>query len=142
MEIKWLMGYENLKDVLNIRRKVFINEQGVPEELEIDGSDIDAIHLLLLDNNIPVGTGRIILINEEYTLGRIAVLNKFRKKGYGKVIVENLINKAYDIGGFTQYLHAQKQVVSFYEKIGFQICSKEYKEAGIVHLSMFHTGRV
>lgn len=142
MEIKWLMSYDDLTDVFNIRRKVFIDEQGVKEELEIDGSDIDAINLLLYVDNIPIGTGRIIMTNDQYTLGRISILKEFRKKGYGKVIVSNLVNKAYEIGGKTQFLHAQKQVIDFYKSLGFKVCSEEYKEAGIIHRSMYHEGQM
>ncbi|MFV0504068.1 MAG: GNAT family N-acetyltransferase [Lachnospirales bacterium] len=136
--IKWLMGYDNLAEVHEIRRKVFINEQGVKEELELDGSDSDAIHLLLFYNTMPIGTGRLIMINGDYTLGRIAVIKEYRGKGYGRIIIENLIKKAISIGSREQYIHAQITAKAFYEKLGFKPQGNEYSEAGIRHITMCH----
>ncbi len=139
---KWIMGFENLDEVHRIRNIVFIKEQNVKEDIEFDGTDADAIHLLLLENDIPVGTGRIILVNDDYRLGRIAVLKEHRGKGYGREIVRQLIKHAYKIGGNRQYLHAQISVIPFYESLGFHVSGNEFKEAGIRHIKMSRTGDI
>ncbi len=139
---KWIMGFENLDELRKIRTTVFVKEQKVPDDIEFDGTDIDAIHLLLLEDDVPVGTGRLILVNDDYRLGRIAVLKEHRGKGYGREIVRQLIKHAYKIGGKKQYLHAQLSVIPFYESLGFTVYGSEFKEAGIRHINMRRSGDI
>lgn len=136
LNIKWFIGSDDLTDVHKIREEVFIKEQGVPHDLEIDGTDKYAQSLLLLDDDKPFATGRIILIHEEYTLGRICVLKEYRNKGYGNILVNELIKRAKELGAKSVHIHAQLSVVPFYEKLGFIKEGNEFKEAGIRHINM------
>ncbi len=134
--IKWLSSTDNLEEIQHIRSEVFIKEQGVPKDLEFDGSDKYAISVLIYNNKIPVATGRIILIDDVYTLGRICVLKDYRNKNYGTIVINELTKKAKDLGASSVHLHAQTHVVPFYEKLGFSKYGQEYKEAGIKHINM------
>jgi len=80
---EWFTGEKNLREVHAIRRKVFIEEQGVTEEEEMDGTDAGAIHLLVRDDGLPVATGRIIIEDDKYYIGRVAVLKEQRGKNTG-----------------------------------------------------------
>ncbi len=134
--IKWLTNTDDITDALKIRKEVFIKEQNVPHEIEFDGSDSYALSVVVYDEEKPVATGRIILRDENYTLGRICVLSEYRNKKYGSVVVNELIKKCKDIGASSIHIHAQTQVIPFYEKLGFTCYGDEYKEAGIKHISM------
>ncbi len=86
-----LHGSKGLSAQYEIRRKVFIEEQGVDEALERDGYDAVSDHVLVYEDNIPVGTGRVIYKDEDAAplIGRIAVLKEHRGKQYGDLIVRN-----------------------------------------------------
>jgi len=125
---------KNQKELSNIRREVFIEEQQVPEELEWDEFDDTSHHVLALDNNNkPIGCGRI---KPDGQIGRMAVLINWRKQGIGKAILNNLLEFAIQSGYAKCYLHAQITAIPFYEKFGFLITSPEFMDAGIPHKTM------
>jgi predicted GNAT family N-acyltransferase len=129
----WEKGKELLS---NIRYQVFVDEQKVPIELEIDTDDPLAAHVLCLVDGQPVGTGRIILDGH---IGRLAVLQAHRKQGYGNKILDHLelIAKENDL---TQvFLNAQITAIPFYEKRGYTIISDVFDDAGIPHQTMQKT---
>jgi predicted GNAT family N-acyltransferase len=136
MEIRWLNGSENLSDAFEIRNHVFIQEQKVPEELELDEFDKVSEHIVLYYNKKPVATGRIIIQDDKYFLGRIAVIKKYRSKGFGKVVVQEMINKLFNDGVNEVFIHAQAYVKEFYEKLGFKTYGDRFNEAGIEHVHM------
>lgn len=136
LTIKWFIGSDDLSEVHHIREQVFVKEQGVPYDVEIDGTDKYAQSVLILEDDVPVATGRIILVDDNYKLGRISVLKEHRKKGLGKIVVDELTSRAKFMGADKVYIHAQKQVSPFYEKLGFTSHGNEFKEAGIIHTSM------
>ncbi len=123
------------KDALGqIRRRVFIEEQNVPEELEWDGYDEQATHILVTDKqNNPIGTARM---KQDGHIGRMAVLRGYRKLGIGSKILHALISRAHEEQLSKVYLHAQVSAIPFYEKHGFITCSGEYLDAGIPHKTM------
>lgn len=133
---KWFSGVDDLTDAHKIRKEVFIKEQGVPYDIEIDGTDSYAISLVLYYDSNPIATGRIIMIEDNYTLGRICVLKEYRNKKVGVQLVDALCDKAYSIGAESIHIHAQSAVLDFYKKLGFIPYGDEYKEAGIIHKSM------
>ncbi len=136
IETKWYKGNEDTKDAFLIRREVFIKEQGVPEEIEMDDQDETADHVVIYDRHKPIGTGRLILVDGQYIIGRIAVLQEARGAKIGDLIVRVLVRKAFDKGAQEVHLHAQTRVQGFYEKIGFVPFGEVYDEAGIPHISM------
>ena len=120
-----------------IRRAVFILEQGVPEELELDESDPSAMHALAYQDGQCVGTGRLVnLGNGQAQIGRMAVLSSFRGQGIGREMLERLVLAATAEGLSTLILHAQLTAMPFYEKLGFVGQGSIYEEAGIPHRNM------
>lgn len=138
----WFLGNKNLEHVHNIRREVFIIEQNTTEEEELDGYDDVAVHLLVCDNNKPVATGRIIVVDGVCLLGRIAVLKQFRRQGLGGFVVRLLIRKAFEMSFERQELHAQTHAIDFYKKLDFIPYGEQFIEAGIQHVMMYHEGDV
>ncbi len=116
-----------------IREAVFINEQKVPAELEFDGLDESALHVLALVDGQPVGTGRVL---EDGHIGRIAILKTFRGQGIGSNIVLSLIREAARAGCSRVYLGAQLHAVEFYQTLGFTLYGEEFMDAGIPHIHM------
>lgn len=136
MQVKWLIGNDDLSDAYEVRFKVFVEEQKVPADIEIDDIDAVALHLVVYDNGIPVGTGRVFEQNGCYYLGRIAVLKEYRKRHIGSLIVKQLLRKAFELGADEVHIHAQISALEFYKKLGFVPYGQPYDEAGIEHISM------
>lgn len=116
-----------------IRNEVFIGEQGIDPEIEFDGQDGSAMHVLVAVNGVYAGTGRML---DDGHIGRIAILRDYRGQGLGGRVVQALVNEAVRRGYPRVYLGAQKQAVDFYAKLGFTPYGEEFMEAGIPHLSM------
>ena len=123
----------NEKDICNIRFKVFVDEQNVPEELEIDGLDDEAKHVLAYLDDEPIGTGRILIDGH---IGRVAVLKKYRGLGIGKSIMKELIDWAQKNNLEKLWLSSQWHAHSFYLDLGFVCEGEVYEEAGIEHIKM------
>ncbi len=120
-----------------IRRTVFIEEQQVPEDLELDEYDPLATHALAYFDELCVGTARLVDLGDGHAqIGRMAVLANFRGKGIGMQILENLLLAAKVRGFSTLILHSQLSVMPFYEKLGFIAQGPIYDEAGILHRNM------
>lgn len=132
----WLKGFEDIDHALAIRTKVFIHEQGVDPEIEMDELDQQAEHLVVYDDDQPVATGRLIKDKENYLMGRIAVLKEFRGQKLGDFVVRVMLRRAFDEGAKEIHIHAQLQVQGFYEKLGFKAYGDVYQEAGIDHINM------
>ena len=126
----------NSKDICAIRHEVFVGEQNVPDELEIDGLDDEAKHVLAFVDDVPIGTGRIL---SDGHIGRVAVLKNFRGLGIGKSIMKELIKWAQDISLKKVWLSSQWHAHSFYLDLDFVCVGEIYKEAGIDHIKMFRT---
>ena len=136
VEIYRVKDKEAMDLVLQIRREVFIKEQGVPEEIEVDGMDQDAIHVLAYVDGTPAGCGRMLLQGEAAKIGRVAVRKNMRRYGIGSGMCKLLIAIAEDIGISKIYLNAQLTAVDFYLAMGFMKISDIFMEAGIEHVKM------
>lgn len=124
------------KDSLNLRKKVFVEEQQVPIELEVEGEDA-CIHFVLYEEKTPQATVRLLPKPENvYKVQRMAVAKEARKKGYGKKIMTYVEEFAKEHGGKALTLGAQVQAIPFYETIGYQVFGNEYLDAGIKHFDM------
>lgn len=117
----------------DIRRRVFIEEQSVPENLEWDGMDEDAVHVLALDATRAIGCARMLSGGR---VGRMAVLPEWRCHGVGRAMLETLIELSRKQGLAHISLSAQTHAIPFYAKSGFTICSEIYDDAGIPHRDM------
>jgi len=141
---EWILGINkaDLTDVHAIRNAVFCEEQQIDESIERDELDPSAIHVLVSYDDIPAATGRLLVMTEQFTIGRVAVLPQFRGKGLGDLVVRLLIRAAYNMGVRQQWAHVQLPVRGFYEKLGFVPHGEIYEEAGIPHITMVHEGDV
>ena len=124
------------EDICAIRYEVFVDEQNVPEELEIDGLDGEAKHVLAFVNGVPIGTGRVLIDGH---IGRVAVLKNYRGHGIGKLIMKELIKWAQDKSLEKVWLSSQWHAHSFYIDLGFVCVGEIYIEAGIDHIKMYRT---
>lgn len=131
-----LRGTEDLTDAFAIRRKVFIEEQAVPEAIELDSLDQTSEHIVIYDEAQPIGTGRLLIEEGIVLIGRVAVLKNYRSQKIGSSVVNLLRAKAFKNGAKEVHLHAQKAVQNFYEKLGFEAYGEEFEEAGILHIRM------
>ena len=116
-----------------IRFAVFVDEQGVPAEIEMDELDPQSIHALALDDGDAVGTGRLL---PDGHIGRMAVLKAWRGRGVGSLILGRLIEAARQRGDRHVALSAQVQALEFYRAHGFRAEGPVYEEAGIPHQAM------
>ena len=120
-----------------IRRRVFIEEQNVPEEIELDADDDRAFHALAILDGAAIGCGRMLAHDDsEVKIGRMAVLQEFRGTGVGAHILRFLIESARERGFRKAILHAQLTAEGFYLKEGFNPVGGVFDEAGIAHRKM------
>ena len=126
--------------LLAIRYAVFVDEQGVPPELEHDEHDPYALHLLAISaDGEPVATARML---PDGHIGRMAVLREWRGRGIGSTLLRELIAIAVRRGGGTLFLHAQCRAEPFYRRLGFVAEGDVFEDAGIDHRRMcMHVGR-
>jgi len=127
----------DLKGAFDVRRQVFVCEQGISEDLVFDGRDQEALHVVVKDGKRTIGTARVrFLGNNQAKLERMAVTKSFRRKGIGRGIVsfvnEGLRNKQVE----QVVLHAQLGVVEFYKSCGFEVSGLPFWEANIKHTKM------
>ncbi len=140
--IKITTWQNNKKQLKEIRDIVFIQEQGVPDELEWDGLDDKATHVIAEVENVSgkklaIGTARIIINNKQAHIGRMAVLQEWRAQGIGSKILHCCIDKCNQAGHVDKIvLNAQMYVTEFYQKAGFKASSEEFLDAGIPHKQM------
>ncbi len=121
-------------ELTSVRRAVFIEEQNVPESIELDDRDPDCRHVLACDESgAPIGTARLARNGK---IGRMAVLADYRRLGVGRKMLRVMIDcgRANGIADF--HLSAQISAVGFYEKMGFETYGDEFEEAGIEHINM------
>ena len=134
--------------VFAVRHYIFVIEQSVPEELECDELDPGADHFLALLDGVPVGAGRLVVIESGPSanpdrgvksigvLGRLAVDKAARGTGLGKLLVREIERRAIERGLASVQLHAQTQARRFYEQLGYAAYGDLFSEAGIEHISM------
>ena len=118
-----------------IRTEVFIKEQGVPRDIEMDDRDAHCIHILALINETAVGTGRIDLAKEG-KVGRVAVLPEYRHQGIGTTIMQGLETIARETNLSQVWLNAQRKAIGFYQGLHYTQVGPEFVEAGIPHCKM------
>ncbi len=118
----------------SVRETVFVQEQRVPRELELDALDPQCTHVLAEDaNGHPIGAGRL---TPDRRIGRMAVLPAWRGHGIGGAMLDALLQHAHDNGWQEVTLHAQVDAIAFYRRHGFIAYGERFQEAGIKHQSM------
>jgi len=136
--IREIKNKKELEKVFIIRKEVFVRGQNVPEEMEIDGEDDKAIHIIVLLKNKPIGCARIRITDNKAKLERISVLAEYRGKGYGKDLVKFLVKFCLDKKVREIYMHAQYYLKNFYSDFGFIERGEIFDEAGIKHIEMVY----
>ncbi|NIK76721.1 putative GNAT family N-acyltransferase [Paenibacillus castaneae] len=136
MDIIQIKTQEQLEDAFQVRKAVFVQEQGVDEEVELDEHDGIADHVIVYDEKKPVGTGRVRNVDGIAKLERICVLASHRKHSLGKAIMNKLEEIAMEKGLNKAKLHGQVQAVPFYEKLGYKTDSDVFFEENIPHVKM------
>lgn len=132
---------EELQKCLAIRMEVFVDEQKVPADLEIDEYDTldgKAYHILIEVEGQPAATGRLIIYHEHHAkMQRIAVHKTFRGTGIGRALLLALEQQGRNLGLTDSILDAQCQAEPFYGKLGYEVISTEpFYDAGILHVRM------
>jgi len=135
-QVKQISSDEAKARAFAIRMRVFVREQRVPAEIELDDDDRRAIHFLALAGNKAVGTARVVLHGGRAKIGRMAVLKSYRGRGVGEKLLRRAVAKAKHLGARPIYLHAQVPVIGFYGKLGFRAVGPVFDEAGIAHRKM------
>jgi predicted GNAT family N-acyltransferase len=139
MEVKRITEENDLNKALQIRNKVFVEEQGVPLENEFDEFDTlngTCEHILVYYNDQPAGTGRVRIADGVGKLERICILVAYRKFGLGKTIIKKLEEIAAEKGVSRVKLHGQTQAEGFYKKLGYLTSSDVFIEEDIPHVLM------
>ncbi|WP_318435669.1 GNAT family N-acetyltransferase [Photobacterium leiognathi] len=119
--------------IRTVREQVFIQEQQIDSEIEFDDLDSEAVHVLVMDGDQPLGTGRILADGH---IGRIAIMKVARGQGLGAKVVQALVEYAQQQGYPRVDLGAQTHAVDFYRKLGFMPYGDEFMEANIPHQAM------
>ena len=128
------------QEAYSIRKRVFIEEQGVPEDMELDEYDLVAQHALAYLDSECIGTARLVTlpgnIGKVGRIGRMAVLPMHRRQGIGGRLLSALLELSKSQGISQLELHAQQSAMPFYEQFGFIAQGDIYDEAGIPHRDM------
>ena len=130
-------GPADRPEIAALRTRVFVEEQGVPPEIEQDAADETAVHALSRDAaGRVVATGRLLVRGTAATIGRMATDASVRGRGHGSAVLEELHRQAALRGVTEVELHAQVSARRFYERVGYTAVGEIYDEAGIAHVTM------
>ncbi|MGC9504544.1 GNAT family N-acetyltransferase [Baaleninema sp.] len=132
------VGYrENIDIIHPIRTRVFQLEQNIAPELEFDGLDAAATHLLAFWGDTPAGTARLRAIAPHTgKIERLAVLPEMRRRGIGRQLMQYALESFQQQGMHRVVINAQAYIAPLYEQLGFQIHGDPFEEAGIPHVYM------
>jgi predicted GNAT family N-acyltransferase len=136
VEIRPARGGDELAAAVALRRAVFCDEQGVPVELELDGRDDQALHLVAVQDEEVIGTCRLLVEAGTAKLGRLAVLRPYRRRRTGAALVAAAQAQARAAGARRIVLHAQAHATRLYAVHGFRASGSPFLEAAIEHVAM------
>lgn len=119
-----------------IRMAVFVHEQGVPPEEELDALDAVARHWIVLSGETPIATARAVEKGGAWKVGRVAVLREHRGTGVGARLMRAIVEEAARAGVSELRLDSQTHALGFYERLGFAAEGPEFLDAGIPHRHM------
>lgn len=135
-QVRVAVSEEDRLGAMDVRRVVFIVEQGVSEATEMDQTDGWATHLVAVGPPGVVGTARIFEVDGEWHIGRVAVLAEWRRHGIGSALMALAAQCAEDHGALEVTLHSQTAALPFYTGLGYVAEGQEFMEAGITHRRM------
>ena len=134
--VKLVETEEDMEAAVSIRFRVFVDEQAVPAEIELDEYDAVATHAIAIEDGQAIGTGRMYFEGGEARIGRMAVDSTHRRRGIGGLILSFLEQEAKAQGAAEIVLHAQDYVKAFYAAHGYTEHGDTFMEAGILHVEM------
>lgn len=139
-EVHSAISEQQLQQAFDIRKKVFVEEQGVPLHLELDEHDQDALHFIVTKDGETIAAAR--LREYEPAVGkveRVCVLEQYRGKRLGFLLMEHIEKEAQKKNWKKLKLNAQSYAIPFYEKLHYIVTSPEFLDAGIPHRAMEKT---
>jgi predicted GNAT family N-acyltransferase len=136
IEVREVRGDAERRAALALRHEVFVGEQGVPPELEIDEHDQTALHLLALADGQIVGTCRLVLVDHIAKFGRLVVARSARGAGIGSALLGEAERRARAQGATDMVLTAQTSAIGLYERAGYTARGDVFLDAGIEHMTM------
>ncbi|MFP8952050.1 GNAT family N-acetyltransferase [Natrialbaceae archaeon A-arb3/5] len=124
-------------DALDVRHDVFVEEQGVDEDLEYDEHEDEAVHFVAYDGNEAVGAARLREYEDDVgKIERVAVLEPRRGDGIGRELIRTVEERARTLGFGTLLLHSQTRADDFYRQLGYERYGETFEKAGISHVEM------
>jgi predicted GNAT family N-acyltransferase len=136
VNVKVVENEKELEDAFSVRRTVFIDEQNVPAEEEIDELENEATHFVAYLEDTPIAAGRFRIVDGYGKVERICVLKAARKTGSGREMMNTIEAYARDNGLNKLKLNAQTHAIPFYAGLGYEVVSEEFLDAGIPHKTM------
>lgn len=136
MNVKLVETEKELNDAYTIRKIVFVEEQNVPLEEEINQFEDAASHFILYQEDTPIGAGRFRAVDGYGKVERICILKTARKSGAGSLLMNEIEHFAVQKGFKKLKLNAQTQAIPFYTNLGYTVVSDEFLDAGIPHKTM------
>lgn len=136
MNVLVVKNEKQLKDAYSVRVNVFVKEQKVPPEEELDQYDETATHFVVYDENHAIGAGRLRELDGVGKVERICIDRAYRNNGIGKLLMNAIENEGKK-NGFTAFkLNSQVQATGFYKNLGYEVISEQFLDAGIPHVTM------
>ncbi len=139
MKVEIAATENQIQNVFTVRKTVFVEEQKVPLEEEIDAYENESTHFILYDGEIPAGAGRFRIVDGVGKVERICVLKALRGKGAGRELMLAIEDYAKTQGLSQLKLNAQTYAIPFYEGLEYEVISNEFLDAGIPHKTMKKT---
>jgi predicted GNAT family N-acyltransferase len=124
------------EDAFAVRIAVFVDEQGISREDELDELDATAVHIVGYEDGVPVAAGRLVVEHDYAKIGRMAVLADHRGRGLGAEVLEALEQAGVERGIRHFKLSAQLHAQGFYQSCGYTPVGDVYDEVGIPHIAM------
>lgn len=137
MYVKIANETKDINICYKLREIIFIKGQNVSKELERDNYDDIATHFMLLDNeNVPIGVARVLKNSNYAIVGRVGILEEYRKNGAGLFLMQSVIDYCKHNNFPKIVLGSQEHAIDFYKKLGFEVIGERYMDAKIPHFKM------
>ena len=136
IEVREACDEHEREALLALRHEVFVEEQGVPTDLEIDEHDETALHIVAFDDGELVGTCRVLRAGSQAKFGRLVVARRARGRGIGAALLAEAERRARAMGCDRMVLAAQTAAMGLYERAGYSARGAVYLDAGIEHMTM------
>lgn len=135
-EIRRIRDSAELAAAVDLRRRVFCEEQGVPQRDELDGRDPEGLHLVAVEDGAVIAACRIVFVGSTAQFSRLAVEPSERRRGIARLVLERAEQECRAAKAKRIVLHAQTYAISLYEAAGYRARGTTFRHAGIEHIAM------